>query len=35
MNNQNIIVYVPVLKSVKFDVHEKPFKTINFKKKKN
>ena len=25
MNNQNIIVYVPVIKSVKVDVHEKPF----------
>ena len=34
MNNQNIIVYVPVIKSVKVDVHEKPFKIPSILKRK-
>ena len=34
MNNQNIIVYVPVLKSVKVDVHEKPFRIPSILKRK-
>ena len=34
MNNQNIIVYVPVLKSVRVDVHEKPFKIPSILKRK-
>ena len=34
MNNQNIIVFVPVIKSVKVDVHEKPFRIPSILKRK-
>ena len=34
MNNQNIIVYVPVIKSVRVDVHDKPFKLPSILKRK-
>ena len=34
MNNQNIIVYVPVLKSVRVDVHDEPFKIPSILKRK-
>ena len=34
MNNQNIIVYIPTIISVKVDVHNKPYKIPSILKRK-
>ena len=34
MNNQLIVEYVPVIKSVRVDIHEKPFRIPNISKRK-